>query len=621
MTMAWVGIGSAVVGAAGSYMSAKEAGKGGPAPIALPSPVGPGGVMSNNMSGWTDPNTGVTTMYDNGFDPSAMGQYWDNQAAYNSFMGRGNSGITNTIDWKLKQLQQQYDQMSKAGTSSQGKIPSQFQGIQAYLDPKTGDLAEFTRDPDGIKAGNYGEPGKKIYDEFMQSTQGRYGTGGFNAWLKDNINRNVQPALAAYKKTQGVQEGNQQTSTAALTDLKNQIEFLTQQKAQYGGDAPAGGTSGTQTGQNPFDPFLKDLGAKWQGNMDNTNPRTDAWGSLTDKSISEAQNADPTEFMRQYLGSMTDPAQREAVAAKFQADLEQRINGANVGIERVSPTLLDPNSAALQEKADNFRAAQSMRGQQDLLRQRLGSRGMSAMGEIQAAGAGQSLVGQELQNAAAARGQFNDITSKNFGMQSQAASQNNDAALRAGALGLQGTGMLASQYNSNQGNLFNQGLQQAGFAQSLKDNWFKQAQSALGTANAMRSEDRSWDLQDYQNKLAENNTLYGRTNDQYNRLTGASQQAFANQLASRGANQGQYNSLNGTNMQLAGWNNEANVANTQMQNSYNAANAQREAAANAAKWQGVTNAAGTAANAYAQYNNPWLKQNQGGLEMYKPPTQ
>lgn len=64
--------------------------------------------------------------------------------------------------------------------------------------------------------------------------------------------------------------------------------------------------------------------------LDNTNPRTDAWGALTDKSISEATDADPTEFMRQYLGSMTDPAQREAAAAKFQSELEQRINGANV---------------------------------------------------------------------------------------------------------------------------------------------------------------------------------------------------------------------------------------------------------------------------------------------------
>lgn len=212
------------------------------------------------------------------------------------------------------------------------------------------------------------------------------------------------------------------------------------------------------------------------------------------------------------------------------------------------------------------------------------------------------LFGQELQNAAAARGQFNDITSRNFGMHPQAASQNNDAALRAGALGLQGRDLLASNYNSNQGNLFNQGLQQAGFAQSLKDDWFKQAQSALGTANAMRSEDRSWDLQDYQNKLAENQAAYGRTNDQYNHLTGASQQAFANQLSTRAANQGQYGALNNTNMQLAGWNNEANVANTQMQNSYNAANAQREAAANAAMWQGGANAIGAGLNAWGQYS-------------------
>ena len=607
MTMAWVGIGSAVVGAAGSYMSAKEAGRGTPQPGALPSPVGPGGVLSNNMSGWTDPRTGLTTMYDNNFDPSAMGQYWDNQAAYNQFMGRGNSGITNTIDWQLKKLQQQYEQMSAQGAKG-NQVPAQFQGMQKFLDDK-GNPPDIS-DTNAIFDGRIKTPqAQALVQEFQRATGGNYGGGGaigFGKWVRDFNQKSLAPAVEAFKKTQGVQEGNQQSSGAALNDLKNQIDFLTQQKAQYGGDAPAGGGQGGGAGQNPFDPFLKDLGAKWQGNMDNTNPNAAGWQGLYDKSLDEAMNADPTEFMRQYLGSQTDPAAREKAAADFQAKLEGRINGANVNVERVTPTLLDPNSAALQERADNFRAAQGVQSQQELLRQRLGSRGMSALGEIQAAGAGQNLIGQQLQNAAAARGQFNDMTTKNFGMQAQAAGQNNDAALRAGALGLQGAGMLTSQYNQGQGNLFGQGMQQAGFAQSLKDQWFKQAQQALGTANAMRSEDRSWDLQDYQNKLGENQALYGRTNDQYGRLMGASQQAFANQLATRGANLGQYGALNSTNMQLAGWKNEANVANQQMQNSWQMGNAQREAAANAAKWQGIGNAAGAGLNAYAQYNNPWL---------------
>ena len=623
MTMAWVGIGSAVVGAAGSYMSAKEAGKGTPQPGALPSPVGPGGVLSNNMSGWTDPNTGLTTMYDNNFDPSAMGQYWDNQAAYNQFMGRGNSGITNTIDWQLKKLQQQYEQMTQAGTKSASQIPAQFQGIQKFLDEK-GELPSIA-DTNAIFDGRINTPQAKALREAFPGDYGGKGAIGFGKWVRDFYQKDLQPKVEAFKKTQGVQEGNTQSSGAALNDLKNQIDFLTQQKAQYGGDAPAGGGGASGAGSNPFDPFLKDLGAKWQGNMDNVNPRTQEWGALTDKSISEAQNADPTEFMRKYLGSQTDPAEREKAAAEFQAKLEGRINGANVPIERVTAGHLDPSSAALQERADNFRAAQGVQSQQELLRQRLGSRGMSALGEIQAAGAGQGLVGQELANAASARGNYNDIINRNFNMEAGAAGQNNDAALRAGALSLQGTNMLTGQYNQNQGNLFNQGLQQGQFAQQLKNNWFTQAQQALGTANAMRTEDRQWDTQDYQNKLAENNALYGRTNDQYNRLTGATQQAFQNQLSTRAANQGQYSALNNTNMQLAGWNNEANVANQQMQNSWASANAQREAAANAARWQGLTNAVGIGVNAYGQYqtnlNNPWTKQAQGGLEMYKPPTQ
>ena len=43
------------------------------------------------------------------------------------------------------------------------------------------------------------------------------------------------------------------------------------------------------------------------------------------------------------------------------------------------------------------------------------------------------------------------------------------------------------------------------------------------------------------------------------------------------------------------------MANQQMQNSWQMGNAQREAAANAAMWQGMGNAVGAGLNAYGQY--------------------
>ena len=365
MTMAWVGIGSAVVGAAGNIYAANKAkGAGGPAPQALPQPTTPGAVQSNNMSGWYDPATGTNTLYDNGFDPAAMGQYWDTQSMYNQFMGRGDQGITNTIDWQLKKLQQQYDQMSQQGQKAKGAVPAEFKGLQKFLD-ETGNLPDLG-DTNAIF--NSTKPNEKALVNEFYAQGGDYGGKGaigFSKWVRDAYSKSLKPQLEAFQKTQGIQEGNAGASGAALNDLKNQIDYLTQQKAQYGGSAPAGGQSGGGSGSNPFDPFLKDLGAKWQGDMNNTNPRTDQWGALTDKSIDEAMTADPTEFMRQYLGSQTDPDARERAAAEFQAKLEGRINGANVPIERVSANTLDTGAAAAQEHADNFRAAQSAQAQQE----------------------------------------------------------------------------------------------------------------------------------------------------------------------------------------------------------------------------------------------------------------
>lgn len=608
--MTWVATAVSVGSAAYGAYRQHDTGPGAPPPQQLPGPSSPGAINTSYGNLVRDPVTGAWTSYDYGFDPTQMRSQWDAESMYNDFMGGGNSGVTSDIDWKIKSLQDKYNQMkgSPQGAGAAGEIPAKFKDLQRFLDEK-GNLPDMS-DTNAIIQGRINTPqAKALVDQFQKDTGGKYGSNNrdvsFGKWLRDFNQKNLQPLVQEFQQTQQVQGGNKSSNDAALMDLQNQIDYLTQAKTRYGGSGAAGGPSGASGSGNPFDPFLKDLGAKWAGNGGNVNPRTGQWGALTDKNIEGAMNNDPMDEFEKYMGTQADPAARERAISEFREKMSGALGGSLGGkYETVSAPSLDPNAATSLERAANFKAAQDMSGQQAQLRNRLGARGMSAMGEIAAFGAGQNLIGQELQNQASAQEQANNLTAQNWGMRSQAANQNNSAFFqdRAQQLAARDQGLNAyGQLSGMQNNLFNQGMAQTGLAQQMKDQWFQRALQSLGASNQMRTEDRAWDVQDYGLRRGENDALYGRTNDQWNRLNQAKQQAFANRLGLSGQANQSAGMLLGPSMQMADWQNQGNLANTQQQNSYNMYQANQQAAGRNAQDQAIMNGLGAFAQGWGQY--------------------
>lgn len=589
--MAWVAVASTAVGAGLQAYNQHNQPSGAPPPNALPGPTSPGSIVTDNSVWRRDPVTGQITQSGINFDPSGMGAKLDAESMWNSFMGRDNSAQTADLDWQIKKLQQDYDRMqTPTGADGKAPIPSQFKGIQPYLDPATGDLAKWTADPDGIKQGKYGEAGQAILDEFMQSTHGQYGNGGFNAWIKDNINRNVQPQLVEFKKTQEVQGGNATANQKALDDLKNQIEYLTAQKTRI---TQPGGQS-----QNPLEKFMTDTGPKWAGTMDNTNPYTDQWGKVTDQKIAGI-NDDPTADMEKFgLGSG---------ATSYSGQLSGVLNGLGsgqtMGYDALEAGHLDPAAAGRMKDAQDWQTGEEYTNQAKARDAMAARRGMlnSSVSDMQRAGDQSGMIQARLASALGAANMGNDIATKNFGMAAQANQSNNQFAQNAVASNnaselarrmaqIQGLGTLNSQGQQNYQNFL------AGKNQS-----FAQALQSLGAANAMRTEDRNMNVQDWTMGQQENQTGYTRASDMWNRLQAARQQGVANSQNQQGIN----NQTTGVNiqpqMQLADWQNQSNNANAQMQNAWqmqNAQNGQARANANTNLWGNIASAG---LNAYGQY--------------------
>lgn len=298
MTSLWVGLGTAAIGAAGSYAASRQnSGGGGAPPAQLSGPQAVSGTLGSYGGMTRDPVTGLVTQSTFGFNPTGMSQNLDAQSMWNQFMGRGNQAQTSDLDFQIKALQQKYDQMSKPGATGTAAVPAEFRGIQPYVDKEKGGLWAGTADPDGIKNGKYGEQGKLVMEDFAKFGSA-YG-GDFNRWLRDHIkNNDITGKVAQYEKTVDATKGNEEVNTAALNDLKNQMDYLTQQKARM--------SDPTQQGSNPLMDMMSNTGPEWGGKMDNVNPFTGQATDMTNSKLSQA-GADPSEFMQKY-GAMPDTA-------------------------------------------------------------------------------------------------------------------------------------------------------------------------------------------------------------------------------------------------------------------------------------------------------------------------
>ena len=591
------GWGTAIGAVAGGIMGGLGGDRGGspPPPGAMPLPVGYGATNTQYGTAYFDPLTGSYNQYSYGFDPSQMQQQWDAQSMYDQFMGtNGSQGYMNTVDWQIKKLQDQYDQMSKTSTRSQASIPAEFQGIQPYIDQQTGKLADWVSDPDGIKQGKYGDNGKAIYNEFMINTHGSYGKNGFNAWIKDQVNRNIVPRVAEYAKFKDSQLGNADSANSGLTDLKNQIDYLTQFKSQ------AQGSQGQQS-TNPLLKYTNDTGPTWQAG-DNTNPYRASWEEVMQRKMA-ADSDSPDSIYKEYGLTNADGSDP---AALFRQKMEAQLGGLGsydrARTDLSAPTL-DNGAGGNMVNALNFRTQQNFANQKASRDAQLARRGMASSAVNELAGAQDSLLlGQGLnENALSAANYFNQNVANQFGMNANAMAannagigQNNAADLARRQLGLQYT-------NSMNDTNFAQGMAKANFANTVKNNLFGQAMSALQANQSMRADELARKTQDYANGRAENETAYGRNMNMYNLLNNQKQQAFGNGMQSNAANLQGISTMMPAQLQYANNQNSANMANWSAQNGLQMYNAQNQAAQNAANTQGMWGAVGALGNAAGQY--------------------
>ena len=588
MTMAWVGIGSAVVGAAGQYMAADRArsASGGP-PQALPGPTSPGGINTDMGGWWRDPYTGMVNQTNWSFDPTGMGQQLDASMMWNQFMGRDNSNQLNDLNWQIQQLQQNLERLSNPQTGANRATQADDFGVGRFIG-EDGKLQDIS-DTNAIWDGRINTPaGRALIEQFRKDTGGNYGgTGpkGFGKWVRDFYQRSLQPKFEEYKKTSATQEGNQQVNQRAIQDLQNQIGYLTQQRDRV---------TNYQASENPMSKYLTDLGPEWK-TKDNTNPWADEWGTLTGKKIAGADD-DPWADMERFglVGGGTSA----------EARLQALLSGQPQTPDYIDPNRLrapefDGTQAARLADAMNWRASEEFKNQGQAAEATAARRGMlnSSVLDMQDASRLESLVGSQKDAALKAAMLRDQLQSSNFGQQAQAAasyqnavSANNAARNAFDANRFQGIGLLNSIGNQNYGN----------WLQGKNQN-FQQAMVALDQANKMRSEDRSFDLQDYQIGQSRNQTGYQRAADMWNRLQGLTQQGFQNRMTQQGANTQAAGTFLPANMQMADWQNQSNLGNVQMQNAWQMGNQQRQAAADNANQQGWWNLAGTMAGAMGNY--------------------
>ena len=602
------GWGTAIGAVAGGIMGGLSGGDSGsaPAPGAMPLPVGYGATNTQYGTAYFDPLTGSYNQYSYGFDPSQMQAQWDAQSMYDQFMGTsGSQGYMDTVDWQIKKLQDQYDQMSRTSTRSQASIPAEFQGIQPYIDQQTGKLADWASDPDGIKQGKYGEQGKAIFDEFMRNTGGNYGSQGFNAWLKDNVNKNVVPRVAEFAKLKDSQLGNADSANSGLTDLKNQIDYLTNFKTKMQGGNGQGST-------NPLLKWTNDTGPTWQAG-DNTNPYRQSWEEVMQRKMA-ADSDSPDSIYKEYGLTNADGSDP---AALFRQKMEAQLGGLGSydhARTDLSAPQLDNSTSGNMASALNFRTQQNFANQKASRDAQLARRGMASSAVNELAGANDALLlGQGLnENALSAANYFNQNVANQFGMNANAMAannagidQNNAADLARRQLGLQYT-------NSMNDTDFAQGMAKANFANTVKNNLFGQAMSALQANQSMRADELARKTQDYANGRAENETNYTRNMNMYNLLNNQRQQAFGNGLQSNAANLQGISTMMPAQLQYANNLNSANMANWSAQNGLQMYNAQQQAAQNAANTQGMWGAVGALGNAAGQYYANLGKQNTGG---------
>jgi len=577
MTSLWVaGIGAAAT-LGSSYLNSQNQPET-PQPGQLPYAQTPGSVNTPYGGGYMDPYTGAFNYTQNNFDPYAFGQQLDTNSMYDQFMtgGQGNSRAMSDMDYQIQQLQQQMQRLQGQNTGGAGGVGAQ-QSLSEALGPNVakaltdsqGNLIDFSDRNALIQNPTL----VAMFHEATKDQHGTFGKGdGFMNWFKAwRDNAGIDQKVQKYQNDQKTNVGNTDTRNVAIQDLQNKLNYLNQAKTRLGGNSLAG---------NPLIPFTKDIGGTWQGKGNNTNPNQEAWGDLLAKKMGMA-NADPNDELNRTLGTMGTAGG----TATANADYQRQIDNLGQLKTNLAPGQLSELGGGALAQTLNFASDADFRNQGLLRDAQNARRGMlgGAVGELAHAQDSLNLGNQHNQNTLRAADYVNDVRQNQFGMDAQAFGANN-----AGIAGNNATKMGGLNFMFNAANTgFNQGLQRQDLANTMGNNWYNQALSALQQANGMRSENRAWDVQDYGMGRDENQALYGRNMDMFNLLNQQRQQTFGNTMAQNNANlQGVGQGMQYTS-NLANQNTQRDLGQFQMGQAWQMGNAQNQAAqrnANQSAW-------------------------------------
>lgn len=602
----WGMAAGAVIGGVGGLLSGDDPAA--PTYQPAPPPTTPGGTSSQYGGMQIDPVTGRVIYTDNTSNGYGQASQYQNELMRQMLLGGNGAQIGLGDQIKTQQAElARLQAMLTPGAGGAKPIPSQFQGIQPYLDPATGDLAEFTRDPDGIKAGKYGEAGRKIYDEFMQSTQGSYGKGGFNAWLKDNINRNVQPQLTSYKKTQEVQGGNSQITQQAIQAAQQRLDNLLQ--IQKSGDQTQ-----ADFAKNPLMNYLN------QRNMSPdkpdymkqfADPNTQIMQDTFQKYLGKVdENVDSTAFK---IAGATDPGMPDVAAtnAKLMASLS---GGAALGGERMAPVGDYDSKVGAFVNNLNRVAERNYASQAGLDAQNQARRGlMGGTSDISRLAMQQALEDNKAANAA--QGYTMDANDRDKWFQQKFAvdAHNSDVTRLGSQAEAQRLQSILAQTSGNEfaaKQLYNQMQNQAWQNnQTYQNTNFNNAMTSLNqrtnldqrTINNARTEE-GLDNQNFQNRMNLLGYLQGADQQQWSQGIGNSQMGLSQQGLGYQATSG-----------VSGNTNNWNAANTAGQNAQNMAGWQQQINDSAAQqqafgqaMQGIGSAAGS--QGWFDYSQPQQQQ-------------
>lgn len=581
------GVGGAIGGMAGAYI--KRGGSGMPYVPPPPNPVAPGAINSDYGNVWYDPYTRSWQQGSYGFDPSGMGRTSDADLMYSQFMGMGTGRQTDDINWRIRQLEQAIARERGPGAIGSRKLSVTDYVGKEWVDPATGELWS----DDALSNANNIDRNSGLFKKFMADTGGKYGSKNpdisFAKWARD-AKRNIQGQLDVFEQDSRADAGNQDVRGRSLEDLENQL-------AWYQGERERVGRVGDLAAQNPLMRYLQDQGPSWQGG-DNTNPLSGEWGALT-RSKLEGAGADPwaSKDMEGVLSAF-DPDGSYRGRSDYLAEIEA-LAGDPMLTGRIEAPEMDPMAASNLRQSMDYQTTMGMRGQAAMRDATMARRGMggSAAGEYAAAADRESMHGLLMDNALRSAQYGNDLTAQNFGMRAQALGLNNAGVSADNAAILARRGMRLQATRDAEGQQFGRSMDLANLGQRLRSDWYQQALSATGMGNAMRDQDRGYDLQDYEIGRAENREGYARNMGMFDLLNRQRQQEFQNQMTRSGASLNAAQTLMPHNMAMQGQFTNRNVGAAQMANTAAMANYMGDLQDSAARDAATGRAAASAAKA------------------------